>query len=91
MRVPGPISRSSVMPVQKRSVTLAACSGNSDFTQLQTKITRFEGVVFFCKVSFIVTNTLKKVQLMRVPGPILRSSGLPVQGVVCEPGRMFRI
>jgi len=33
--------------LKERSVTLAAFSGNSGFTQIQTKITQFEGVAFF--------------------------------------------
>jgi len=56
MRVPGPIRRSSVMPVKERFVTLAACSGNSDFTQIQTEITRFEGVAFY--VNYVLSSQI---------------------------------
>jgi len=33
--------------LKERYMTLAAFSGHSGFTQLQTKITQFEGVAFF--------------------------------------------
>jgi len=89
MRVPGPNRRSSVMPVQRAvcdAGSQEACLRNSDFTQHQTEITRFEGVAFFCLLRFIVTNTLKNVQLMRVPGPNRRPSVMPVQIAVHDAG-----
>ena len=88
MRVPGPIRVSSFKPVQGRSVELAACSGNSDFTQLQTKITQFESSSFLWKSRCIVTNTLN-VQPMQVPGPIRRSLVMPIQRALCGAGRIF--
>jgi len=44
---PGQSSVPQLCPFKGWSVKLAACSGYSNFTKLQTKITRFEGVAFF--------------------------------------------
>jgi len=49
---PGQSAIPQLCLIKERSVTLAACSGNSDFTQLQTKITRFEGFAFFLLITF---------------------------------------
>jgi len=59
MRVPGANRRTSVMLVQTAvcdAGSREACSPNSDFTQLQTKITRFEGVAFF--VNYVLLSQI---------------------------------
>jgi len=70
-------------------MTLAAFSRNSDLSQLQTKVTRFEVVALFWKLRCIVTSTLN-VQPMRVLGPIHGSLVIPVQRAVCDANHMLR-
>jgi len=74
---PGQSAYRQLCPFKERSVKLAACSGSIDFTQLQTKNDSIWGCGVFLLYTF-VTNTLKKVQPMQVPGPIRRSSVMPV-------------
>jgi len=59
----GPNCQSSVMPVQRAvcdAGSQEAFSPNSDFPQLQTKITRFEGVVRFLLITFYCHKYLEE-------------------------------
>jgi len=71
-------------------VTLAACSGNSDFIQLQTEITRFEGVAFFLLITFYCHKYLEERSTNAGTQAIFRSSVMPVQRAVCDAGGMFK-
>jgi len=90
MQVPRQIYGSLAIPVQRAFCDVGRMFREKQFYPTSNKITRFEGVAFFLLVRFIITNTLKNVELMRVPGPIRLLSVMPVQRALCDAGRMFR-
>ena len=61
MQVPRQIYGSLAIAVQRVFCDVGRMFREKQFYPISNKITRFEGVAFFCKLRFIITNTFKNV------------------------------